>query len=211
MPLEEITNPLLQAPEMRTSGRTLVQHAGQSPQLGAGQWVMFSILSPVEFIFRETQNGRGARGRSNLAAFYRLRQNTTSTKIWSYLEDQGWLDPFVSGLQNDDPVDNAALALSYQDTPAPLISFYDSPGFTVLPHDTPGVNRQATKVFLLQSFQVWCEVQPTFARGIFQASPARFWNNLICVQRANRDTLAWQIGSSALVSGRAIVNRPLCD
>ncbi len=172
----------------------------------------WSILSPIEFVFRETEGGKGTRGRSRLADFYTLRQDTTATKIWSFLTDRGWLAPSVTGLQNDDPVDTAELALSYRDRPDPaIVSFYDSPGFTMPPHQTAGVDRRATKVFLLQSFEVWCEVSARFTRGRFQASPARLWNNLICVRRENADTVQWTVSSAALISGRAIVDRPLCD
>jgi hypothetical protein len=211
MPIDDIANPLLRSPEMRTTGRPLVAHAGQSPQLGAGQQIGWSILSPIEFVFRETTNGQGARGGKPLNKFYRVRQNVTSTKIWSFLDDQGWQDPVITGLENDDPVDTAALALSFQTQPDPLISFYDSPGFTMPPQNTMGVNQRAIKVFLLQCFQVWCEVSPSFGKGTFQASPAKSWNNLICVKRDSADAVQWTVASSALVSGRAIVDRPLCD
>lgn len=211
MPLDDVANPLLRLPEMRTSGLPLLPHAGESPRLGAGQNIGWSILSPVEFVFRETSNGRGARGTATLDRFYRIRQNASITKIWSFLPDQGWLDPSVTGVQGDDPVDNAALALSYRAQPDPFISFYDSPGFTMPPQNTLGVNPQATKVFLLQSFQVWCEVRPGFGRGTFQASPAKWWNNLICVQRDASDSLRWTVQQAALVGGRAIIDRPLCD
>jgi hypothetical protein len=125
--------------------------------------------------------------------------------------DQGWLGPWVRGLQNDDPTDSIALALNSQTTPDPLISFYDSPGFDMPPHTTVGVNPTATRVFLLQSFQVWCEVNPSFSRGTFQASPAKNWNNMLCVQRESPDANLWRASSGALVAGRAIVDRPLCD
>lgn len=211
MPLDDISNPLLRSPEMKITGRPLLAHAGQSPQLGAGQQIGWSILSPVEFVFRETPDGLGARGAKPLDKFYRLRQNATGTKIWSFLVDQGWLGPFVRGLESDDPDAAAGLALSFQAQPNPLISFYDSPGFEMPPQNTMGVNPQATKVFLLQSFQVWCEVSPSFAKGTFQASPAKSWNNLICAQRDSSDAVQWSVPSAALVSGRATVDRPLCD
>lgn len=211
MPVDDINNPFLRAPEMRTSGQTLLPHDGQTPTLGAGRRIGISILSPIEFIFRETDSGRGSRGSNTLKSFYRLRQNTTSTKIWSFLPRDGWLLPYSRGLENDDPVDTAELALSYQTSPQPLISFYDSPGFTLPPHDTFGVNRQATKVFLLQCFQVWCEVSPRFSQGTFQASPARRWNNLICVRRADAATIFWEVTSAVLIAGLAEVTRPLCD
>jgi hypothetical protein len=211
MPLEDIANPLLRLPEMRTTGVTLLTHSGQKPSLGAGQPMLFGIVSPVEFIFRETKDGSSARGSNPLDKFYRLRQNSTVTKIWSFVGDQGWVGPWVGGLQNDDPTENAALALSFQKTPDPLISFYDSPGFDMPPHTTVGVNPKATKVYLLQSFQVWCEISPSFSRGVFQASPAKNWNNMLCVQRDSESASLWSVSSGALVAGLAIVNRPLCD
>lgn len=209
--MDEISNPLLILPEMRTTGQPLLAHAGESPQLGAAQPMGWMILSPVEFVFRETADGRGVRGNNGLDRFYRLRQNSIATKIWSSLDGQTWLDPYVRGVQNDDPVDNQALALSYRQRPDPLISFYDSPGFQFPPQSTMGVNPQAVKVFLLQSFQVWCEVSPRFSRGTFQASPAKYWNNMICAQRDSSGSVQWRAASGALISGRAIVNRPLCD
>lgn len=209
--MDDISNPLLGRPEMRTAGQPLVTHAGQSPQLGAAQQIAWMILSPVEFVFRETSDGRGARGINGLDQFYRLRQNSIATKLWSSLDGQTWLDPYVRGLQNDDPVDNLPLALSYQSRPEPLISFYDSPGFDSPPQNTMGVNPRAIKVFLLQSFQVWCEVSPRFSRGVFQASPVKYWNSMICAQRDDADSPQWRASSGALISGRAVVNRPLCD
>ncbi len=211
MPLEDIGNPLLRSAEMRTSGMTLVNHAGQKKQLGAGQQILFGIISPVEFVFRETKDGTGARGSQPLDKFYRVRQNATATKTWSFVDDQGWIGPNVRGLESDDPTDNFALALGFQTIPDPLISFYDSPGFTTPPHTTVGVNPKATKVFLLQSFQVWCELDPALSRGTFQASPAKNWNSMLCVQRDSVDSIQWSVSSSALVAGRANVDRPLCD
>jgi hypothetical protein len=211
MPLEDIANPLLRLPEMRTSGATLLSHAGEKPSLGAGQRMLFGIVSPVEFIFRETKDGSRTRGSQSLDKFYRLRQNSTLTKIWSFVGDQGWLAPWVYGSQNDDPTDNVESVLSYQTAPDPLISFYDSPGFDMPPHTTVGVDPKATKVYLLQSFQVWCEVAPSFSRGVFQASPAKNWNNMLCVQRDSASAVQWTVSSGALVAGRALVDRPLCD
>lgn len=211
MPLEDIANPLLGLPEMRTTDKTLLSHSGGKLPLGAGQRMLLSIVSPVEFIFRETKDGSSARGSLPLDKFYRLRQNSTMTKIWSFVGDQGWVGPWVRGLQNDDPTDNLATVLSFQTAPDPLISFYDSPGFDMPPHTTVGVTPKATKVYLLQSFQVWCEISPSFSRGVFQASPAKNWNNMLCVQRDNADTINWSVSSGALVAGRAVVDRPLCD
>ena len=211
MPLEDITNPLLRLPEMRTSGVTLLNHGGGKMSLGAGQPMLFGIVSPVEFIFRETKDGSSARASRPLDKFYRLRQTSTGTKIWSFVGDQGWLAPWVYGSQNDDPTDNVESVLSYQTAPDPLISFYDSPGFSSPPHTSVGVNPKATRVYLLQSFQVWCEIAPSFSRGVFQASPAKNWNNMLCVQRDSTDTIQWKVSSGTLVAGRAVVDRPLCD
>jgi hypothetical protein len=210
MPLEDIANPLLRLPEMRTSGVTLLDHNGGKMPLGAGQRLLFGIVSPVEFIFRETTDGSSARASKPLDKFYRLRQTSTATKIWSFVGDQ-WLAPFVQGAQSDDPTDNIESVLSFQTTSDPLFSFYDSPGFQSPPHTSAGVNPKATKVFLLQSFQVWCEVAPSFSRGVFQAAPAKNWNNMLCLQRDSADAIQWNVSSGVLVAGRAVVDRPLCD
>jgi hypothetical protein len=81
----------------------------------------------------------------------------------------------------------------------------------MLPHLSVGANIRAVRIFLIQSFQVWCEVQPRFSRSTFQASPAKRWNSLICVQRDNALSLSWRIRSSVLIAGLATVNWPLCD
>jgi hypothetical protein len=57
MPLEDIANPLLRLPEMRTSGATLLSHAGEKPSLRAGQRMLFGIVSPMRQ--NSTLTGRG--------------------------------------------------------------------------------------------------------------------------------------------------------
>jgi hypothetical protein len=73
MQLDDIANPLLRLPEMRTSGVTLLSHAGQKPLLGAGQQMLFGIVSPVEFIFRETK----------MEAAPAVRTHSTSSTVYA--------------------------------------------------------------------------------------------------------------------------------
>jgi hypothetical protein len=80
MPLQDISNPLLSRPEMITSGVTQLDHGGSRVSLGAGQRVAFTIISPVNFIFRQTRTGRGTRGSDPISRFHIVKQNVRIPK-----------------------------------------------------------------------------------------------------------------------------------
>ena len=104
------------------------------------------------------------------------------------------------------------LALTFREVPKPpVLSFFDSPGFLMPPQGTTGVDPDATKVCLVQCFHTWVVVRSKFTKGVFQASPAFRWSNLMCVARPDASSAQWRISSSALLSGYLDTNRPLCD
>jgi hypothetical protein len=210
MPLQDISNPLLSRPEMITSGVTQLDHGGSRVSLGAGQRVAFTIISPVNFIFRETRTGRATRGSNPISRFYVVKQNVTDTKIFSFTNG-AWSLTKNSGSENDDPVDNVEVAVNSQERPVALVSFFDAPGFAAPPQMTQGVDRRATRVCLVQNFEVWVQVAPRFSRGAFQASPSRLWCNLLCVRRSDPDAAVWTVDSGNLLSGQMRTTRPLCD
>lgn len=218
-PAKSLANPLLQYSRMnRNKGMTEVPHTvptqrPQNQQIGAIPGVM--MLNGVEIIFQETPQGTTLRGANCMECFYYLRQDSTSTKRWSYVAGS-WNDPVVDGVEVDDPeaANTADFALTFRQKPKPaIVSFYDAPGFKFPPGMLPGskFHHECTKACMVMCFETWWVVRPPFAKGVFQASSPVRWTSVLCAARSAKDSTDWKLVSTATLQGFLETTRPVCD
>lgn len=211
-PVKQLSNPLIDYPKLRNKGVTQLRHDGQYLTLGH-YFIGWSMVNGVELIFHETPEGQRIRGNHCMHCFYYLHQNVISAKVWGFVNDS-WKEPHIEELSCDDPevMGTEELALAFREAPSPpLLSFYDAPGFLTPPQSHPAVGPDATRACLVQCFEIWWVVRPSFSSGVFQASPASYWSSILCVSRPSKSSFQWKFDSSALVQGILNTDRPLCD
>lgn len=196
-----VSNPLLNMSEFLEQGFSRNTHNGALVRLGAGRNRALGWSSPVEINFSETTNGRSTRGSIALNRFYVAKQDLINEKLWYWTPNRNsiggqagsWSLERSSGNASDDP---DPMLISYN-TQRAEVSFLDSPGFPV--QHFFNIDQTVQRVYLVQNFRQWIEVNRTFSSGTFQAANDVLWHHCLGLLKAGS---RWTVVTNQSLLGR---------